>query len=55
MTETERFVGNAKIRIINVSSVLQIVFKVLLIVFLKKLYIISFIFHLVTLDPRVRL
>ena len=26
MTETERFVGNAKIRIINVSSVLQIVF-----------------------------
>ena len=26
VTETERFVGNAKIRIINVSSVLQIVF-----------------------------
>ena len=26
VTETERFVGNAKIRIINVSSVLQIAF-----------------------------
>ena len=43
MTETERFVGNAKIRIINVSSVLQIVFRVLLIVVLKEtIYIFHF-------------
>ena len=55
MTETERFVGNAKIRIINVSSLLQIVFKVLLIVFLKNYIHVYFIFHLVTLEPRVRL